>query len=84
MARIAGKTEEERIRQQAVGFVDLSRKTWSVRYFRFFIVRKTWSVPHIRSAVDVINTLAAAQRTGRLKLALDRYLKPAVLILDLC
>jgi DNA replication protein DnaC len=34
------------------------------------------------TAVDVINTLAAAQRTGRLKLALDRYLKPAVLILD--
>ena len=34
------------------------------------------------TAVDVINTLAAAQRIGRLKLALDRYLKPAVLILD--
>jgi len=34
------------------------------------------------TAVDVINTLAAAQRTGRLKLALDRYLKPAVLVLD--
>ena len=34
------------------------------------------------TAVDVINTLAAAQRTGRLKPALDRYLKPAVLILD--
>ena len=34
------------------------------------------------TAVDVINTLAAAQRIGRLKLALDRYLKPAVLVLD--
>jgi len=34
------------------------------------------------TAVDVINTLAAAQRTGRLKLALNSYLKPAVLILD--
>ncbi len=34
------------------------------------------------SAVDLINTLAAAQRTGRLKPALSRYLKPAVLVLD--
>jgi DNA replication protein DnaC len=33
-------------------------------------------------AVDVINTLAAAQRGGRLKPALERYLKPSLLILD--
>jgi DNA replication protein DnaC len=34
------------------------------------------------TAVDVINTLAAAQSTGRLKQALDKYLRPTVLILD--
>jgi DNA replication protein DnaC len=34
------------------------------------------------TAVDVINTLAAAQTTGRLKPALDKYLKPSVLVLD--
>jgi DNA replication protein DnaC len=34
------------------------------------------------SAVDVINTLAAAQTTGRLKQELDKYLKPTVLVLD--
>ncbi|MGD2084268.1 MAG: IS21-like element helper ATPase IstB [Chromatiales bacterium] len=34
------------------------------------------------TAVDVINTLAAAQTTGRLKPELDKYLKPAVLVLD--
>jgi len=34
------------------------------------------------SAVDVINTLAAAQRNGRLKPALERSLKPTLLILD--
>ena len=34
------------------------------------------------SAVDVINALAAAQRNGRLKLTLERYLKPTLLILD--
>jgi len=34
------------------------------------------------TAVDVINTLAAAQRTGRLKQELDRYLKPTLLVLD--
>ncbi len=34
------------------------------------------------SAVDVINTLAAAQSAGRLKPAFSRYLKPAALILD--
>lgn len=34
------------------------------------------------SAVDVINTLAAAQRAGRLKTARTKYLKPALLILD--
>ena len=36
------------------------------------------------TAVDVINTLAAAQTTGRLKQELDKYLKPTVLVLDLC
>ena len=34
------------------------------------------------TAVDVINTLAAAQTTGRLKQELDKYLKPSVLVLD--
>jgi DNA replication protein DnaC len=34
------------------------------------------------NAVDVINTLAAAQRNGRLKPSLERYLKPTLLILD--
>jgi len=34
------------------------------------------------TAVDLINTLAAAQRTGRLKAAFGRYLRPQVLILD--
>ena len=34
------------------------------------------------TAVDVINTLAAAQSTGRLKQELDKYLKPTVLVLD--
>ncbi len=34
------------------------------------------------TAVDVINTLAAAQNAGRLKPAFNRYLKPAILILD--
>ena len=34
------------------------------------------------SAVDVINTLAAAQATGRLKQGLDHYIKPRVLVLD--
>lgn len=34
------------------------------------------------SAIDVINTLAAAQSTGRLKQALRTYLQPRVLILD--
>jgi DNA replication protein DnaC len=34
------------------------------------------------SAVDVINTLSAAQRNGRLKPTLERYLRPALLILD--
>jgi DNA replication protein DnaC len=34
------------------------------------------------SAVDVINTLAAAQNAGRLKQALAKYLKPSVLLLD--
>ncbi len=34
------------------------------------------------TAVDVINTLAAAQNAGRLKPAFNRYIKPVVLILD--
>jgi DNA replication protein DnaC len=34
------------------------------------------------TAVDIINTLAAAQSAGRLKRELGRYLKPAVLIVD--
>ena len=34
------------------------------------------------SAVDVINTLAAAQAIGRLKQGLNRYIKPRVLVLD--
>ena len=34
------------------------------------------------TAVDIINTLAAAQAAGQLKRELNRYLKPAVLIVD--
>ena len=34
------------------------------------------------SAIDVINTLAAAKSVGRLKLELKKYTKPALLILD--
>ena len=34
------------------------------------------------SAIDVINTLAAAKSTGRLKAALKKYTQPALLILD--
>ena len=34
------------------------------------------------TAVDIINTLGAAQTTGRLKAELKRYLKPAVLAID--
>ena len=34
------------------------------------------------TAVDIINTLAAAQSAGRLKREFHRYLKPAVLIVD--
>ena len=34
------------------------------------------------TAVEVINTLAAAQSTGRLKQELDKYLRPTVLVLD--
>jgi DNA replication protein DnaC len=34
------------------------------------------------TAVDIINSLAAAQTTGRLKAELKRYLKPAVLAID--
>lgn len=34
------------------------------------------------TAVDIVNNLAAAQSTGRLKRELHRYLKPALLIVD--
>ncbi len=34
------------------------------------------------TAVDVINTLAAAQNTGNLKQTLSKYLRPTVIILD--
>jgi DNA replication protein DnaC len=34
------------------------------------------------TAIDIINTLAAAQAAGRLKRELSRYLKPALLIVD--
>lgn len=34
------------------------------------------------SAIDTINTLLAAQQTGRLKQELKKYLKPSLLILD--
>ena len=34
------------------------------------------------SAIDVINTLAAAKNAGRLKAELKKYTKPALLILD--
>jgi DNA replication protein DnaC len=34
------------------------------------------------TAVDIINTLAAAQSTGRLKREIGRYLKPGLLIID--
>jgi DNA replication protein DnaC len=34
------------------------------------------------TAVDILNSLAAAQTTGRLKAELQRYLKPTVLVVD--
>jgi DNA replication protein DnaC len=34
------------------------------------------------TAVDVINTLAAAQNAGRLKQELNKYLKPTLIVLD--
>ena len=34
------------------------------------------------SAIDIINTLAAAQSTGRLKVELKKYLRPTVLLVD--
>ena len=34
------------------------------------------------TAVDIINTLAAAQSAGQLKREFHRYLKPAVLVVD--
>jgi DNA replication protein DnaC len=36
------------------------------------------------TAVDIINTLAAAQVVGQLKREFHRYLKPAILIVDSC
>jgi DNA replication protein DnaC len=35
------------------------------------------------TAVDIINTLAAAQSAGRLKREISRYLKPGLLVIDL-
>ena len=34
------------------------------------------------SAIDIVNTLAAARKMGRLKEELKRYLRPAVLLVD--
>jgi len=34
------------------------------------------------SAIDIINTLSAAQSVGRLKIEMKKYLRPAVLIMD--
>jgi DNA replication protein DnaC len=34
------------------------------------------------TAIDIVNTLAAAQAAGRLKRELTRYLKPALLVVD--
>lgn len=34
------------------------------------------------TAIDIINTLSAAQRTGRLKIEMNKYLKPALLCID--
>jgi DNA replication protein DnaC len=34
------------------------------------------------TAIDIINTLSAAQRTGRLKLEMKKYLKPSLLCID--
>jgi DNA replication protein DnaC len=34
------------------------------------------------TAIDIVNTLAAAQAAGRLKRELARYLKPALLVVD--
>ena len=36
------------------------------------------------SAIDAVNTLAAAKAAGQLKRDLRRYLRPRLLILDLC
>jgi DNA replication protein DnaC len=35
-------------------------------------------------AIDIINSLAAAQATGAVKQALAHYIKPRVLCIDLC
>ena len=34
------------------------------------------------TAVDIINTLSAAQNTGRLKFEINKYLKPSLLCID--
>lgn len=34
------------------------------------------------SAIDIINTLVAAQNAGRLKIGMKKYLKPSVLLID--
>lgn len=38
----------------------------------------------VTSAVDAVNTLLAAQACGRVKQQLHQYLKPRVLLIDLC
>ena len=55
-------------------------------YFTERLIARRWD-PNGHSvlfttAVDIINTLAAAQSAGRLKREFQRYLKPAVLIVD--
>jgi len=34
------------------------------------------------SAIDIVNTLTAAQKAGRLKIDLKKYLRPSILIID--
>ncbi len=34
------------------------------------------------SAIDIVNTLTAAQKAGRLKIELKKYLRPSILIID--
>jgi DNA replication protein DnaC len=34
------------------------------------------------TAIDIVNTLSAAQATGSLKRAMNRYLRPAIVLID--